>query len=272
MRAPLPDVGSVVHLEHVNLRVPDHRLATLYFVEGLGLTRDPYRMVGARNMWVNVGTQQFHLPIGEPTPLPGEVGVVVPDLATVERELERLGPELRGTGFTVRREDGTLATTTPWGHRVRVLARSEAESRLPQRLAYVEFWIAPGTANGIGAFYRELLGCPVASHPVAGDPAVRVTVGPCQTLRFRERPEGRTVASTNHVAIYLASYRQVYATLGQRGLLMEPDAGEQFRFARIVDPASNRVLFEFEHEVRSLHHPDFLRPLVNRVPVPYRVD
>ena len=67
-RSPSPELGSVVLFEHVNLRVADHRLATLFFVEGLGLTRDPYRMVGTRNMWLNAGNQQFHLPIGEPTP------------------------------------------------------------------------------------------------------------------------------------------------------------------------------------------------------------
>src|SRR4051812_38136981 len=57
------DVGNIVHLEHVNLRIPEQRLATLFYVSGLGLfyvsglglTRDPYLMTGIGNMWVNVG-------------------------------------------------------------------------------------------------------------------------------------------------------------------------------------------------------------------------
>ena len=144
--------------------------------------------------------------------------------------------------------------------------------RLPQRLPYVEFWVAPGTSDGIGRFYREVLQCPVESRPIDGDPAAWVTIGSHQTFRFRERPGGGTVPNTNHVAVYLTRYRTVYAELQARGWLMEEDANEQFRFRRISDPRTGEELFAFEHEMRSLHHPDFLRPLANRVPVPYRVD
>ena len=58
------DVGNIVALEHVNVKIPDQQLATLFYVVGLGLTRDPYLMIGLENMWVNVGQQQFHLPTG----------------------------------------------------------------------------------------------------------------------------------------------------------------------------------------------------------------
>ena len=37
------DLGNSIHFEHVNVFVPDQRLATLFYVSGLGLTRDPYR-------------------------------------------------------------------------------------------------------------------------------------------------------------------------------------------------------------------------------------
>ena len=56
------DLGNSIHFEHVNVTVPDQRLATLFYVAGLGLTRDPYLMVSDTNMWVNVGKSQFHLP------------------------------------------------------------------------------------------------------------------------------------------------------------------------------------------------------------------
>ena len=56
------DVSNIVHLEHVNLTQPDQRLATLFYVAGLGGTRDPYLMVGLENMWVNLGRSQMHLP------------------------------------------------------------------------------------------------------------------------------------------------------------------------------------------------------------------
>ncbi|MBT3333492.1 MAG: hypothetical protein HN394_18465, partial [Rhodospirillaceae bacterium] len=49
------DLANVVGLEHLNVRVPDQRLATLFYITGLGLTRDPYLVTGVANMWVNVG-------------------------------------------------------------------------------------------------------------------------------------------------------------------------------------------------------------------------
>ena len=57
------DLANVVGLEHVNVTVPDHRLATLFYITGLGFTRDPYLVTGVVNMWVNIGRSQFHLPI-----------------------------------------------------------------------------------------------------------------------------------------------------------------------------------------------------------------
>ena len=60
------DVGNIVMLEHVNVRVPDQRTRHGLLREGLGFTRDPYLMVGVENMWINMGQTQFHLPTGEP--------------------------------------------------------------------------------------------------------------------------------------------------------------------------------------------------------------
>ena len=56
------DVGNIISLEHVNVQIADQALATLFYVVGLGGTRDPYLNVGLNNMWVNLGEQQFHLP------------------------------------------------------------------------------------------------------------------------------------------------------------------------------------------------------------------
>lgn len=256
------EIGSIVFFEHVNLRVPDHRAATLFFVEGLGLTRDPYRMVGVSNMWVNVGRQQFHLPIGPPTRMPGEVGVVVPDLLAVQRGLAGVARELGGTAFTMAESGGTLLVATPWGHRLRI--HGPEGFLFPLGIPYVEFWVPPGTAGAIGAFYEEVLQCPVVPGRVEEEPMMEAIVGPGQRFRFRERPDGATVVNTNHVAVYLTRYRAILAALDKRGLVCEPDAGEQFRFREIVDPGSGRALFDFEHEMRSLHHAGYRRPLVNR--------
>src|SRR6201982_1630586 len=71
------DLGNSVHFEHVNVQVPDQRLATLFYVAGIGLSRDPYLMVSDPNMWLNVGRSQFHLPSGKPQVLRGHVGLVI---------------------------------------------------------------------------------------------------------------------------------------------------------------------------------------------------
>ena len=54
------DLGNAIHLEHVNVTIPDQRIASLFYGAGLGLTRDPYLQVMDDNMWMNVGRSQFH--------------------------------------------------------------------------------------------------------------------------------------------------------------------------------------------------------------------
>jgi hypothetical protein len=41
---------------------------------------------------------------------------------------------------------------------------------------------------------------------------------------------------------------------------------DKYRFLDIVDPESGKKLFQIEHEVRSITHPMYLRPLLNRNP------
>src|SRR5256886_15020914 len=91
------DVGNILALEHVNGRIPDQGVATLFYVVGLGLTRDPYLMVGVDNMWANAGQQQFHLPTARPQELRGCVGLVVPDLDALKARLGSVSGQLAGT-------------------------------------------------------------------------------------------------------------------------------------------------------------------------------
>ena len=92
----LEDLGNVVELGHVNVTVPDQEKATLFYIAGLGFTRDPYMMTGPANMWVNVGRQQFHLPTGKPQVVRGHVGVVVSDYEALPRRLTRVREALGG--------------------------------------------------------------------------------------------------------------------------------------------------------------------------------
>src|SRR5436309_6667006 len=94
------DLGNSIHLEHVNVQVPDQRLAQLFYAVGLGLTRDPYLMVSDTNMWINVGRSQFHLPTGKPQVLRGHTGLVIQGRDALLNRLAAVSKKLEGTRFS----------------------------------------------------------------------------------------------------------------------------------------------------------------------------
>ena len=100
-----------------------------------------------------------------------------------------------------------------------------------------------------------------------GDGTVaRVTVGKDQHLQFRETDRALPEFDEHHVQIYITNFSGPHRRLGERGLVTHEDNQYQYRFRDIVDLADGRHLFTIEHEVRSVTHPMFLRPLVNRNP------
>lgn len=258
------ELGNVISLDHVNFRVPDQRLATLFYLEGLGLTRDPYRMTGSGNMWVNIGAQQFHLPTTDPTPFPGEVGLIVPNLDAVRDRLKRVAPKLKGSEFSWKDGKAAITATDPWGRRIRLHPAGRLPGMMNLALAYVELWVAPGSVQAIGDFYEQVLEAPVQRSGAHKSRRVSVAMGPYQSLRFVERADAPTIAHNNHVAVYLTRYQDVYARMSKLRILMEKHRFEQFRFNRIINLKTGKCLMKFEHEMRSLYHGDFGRPLVNR--------
>src|SRR3954471_3755476 len=93
----IEDVGNIVELGHVNVRVPDQSKAIAFYLMGLGLTRDPYLMAGLDNMWVNVGRGQFHLPTRGTDVVRGTTALVLPDLDALLRRLDGARQYLEGT-------------------------------------------------------------------------------------------------------------------------------------------------------------------------------
>jgi hypothetical protein len=257
------NVGNIVKLEHVNLTVPDQRLATAFYVSGLGLTRDPYLMTGVENMWVNAGEAQFHLPTRQPQLFRGRIGLVVPDLAALLARLRAVRETLAGTRFEWSERGDYVDATCPWGNRIRCHAPDPA--RFGPRIIgmpYLEFDVPEGCASGIAAFYREIFDVP---STLAGATAI-VIVGPRQALRFRETSGEPAPYDGHHMQIYLADFSAPYERLLGRGLVSRETDEHEYRFMRIVDLASGALLFEIEHEVRSMRHPLYGRPLVNRNP------
>jgi catechol-2,3-dioxygenase len=260
------DVGNVVILEHVNTRVPDQQLATLFYVAGLGLTRDPYLMTGVGNMWINIGRSQFHLPTGKAQVLRGHTGLVIPNRETLVRRLSAVKKPLEGTRFSFAEHNDYVETTCPWGNRIRCYTPSERFGGMMLGMPYVELDAPRGTLEGIVRFYREIL---ATKAEVAEDERgrhARASVGAGQHLVFRETDGARPDFDGHHVAVYLADFSGPYRKLLAKGLVTEESDQHQYRFEDIVNLESGKVLFTIEHEVRSMRHPLYARPLVNRNP------
>src|SRR3974390_1827225 len=139
------DIGNIVNLGHVNVRISDQHIATHYYVSGLGLTRDPFLNTGAGNMWINVGMSQFHLPTGTPEIVRGVTGLVVPDRRALLDRLTRVSKALAGTKFDFRESNDCVETVCPWGNRIHLHAPDPARfGRIALGVAYVRFDVRPG--------------------------------------------------------------------------------------------------------------------------------
>jgi hypothetical protein len=246
--------------------VPDQRFATLFYVAGIGLTRDPYLMVSDTNMWVNVGRSQFHLPSGSAQVLRGHIGIVISGREALLDRLASVAKKLDGTAFGFSEQNDYVEATCPWGNRLRCYEPDATRfGRITLGIPYVEFDVPVGAANGICAFYPEIMG--IQAELRNGDGALaRVKVGKDQYLQFRETDLSQADYDGHHVQIYITNFSGPYRRLLERGLISQEDNQYQYRFRDIVDPANGRHLFTVEHEVRSATHPMYLRPLVNRDP------
>src|SRR3954470_22386924 len=178
------DLGNSIHFEHVNVQVPDQRLASLFYVTGLGLTRDPYLMVSDSNMWINVGRSQFHLPTGQPQVLRGHTGIVISGRQALLDRLASVAKKLEGTAFAYREHNDYVEATCPWGNRLRCYESDAARfGRITLGIPYVEFEVPVGTVKGICAFYPDIMG--IKAELKDGDGAVaRAKVGKDQYLQF----------------------------------------------------------------------------------------
>lgn len=252
------DVGNIVEFGHVNTGVPDQRLATLFYVTGLGLTRDPYLVTGVDNMWINAGTTQFHLPTGAAQVLRGVTVLAVPDLDALAARLSRVAGALADTRFSVTPGDGYIEVSCPWGNRL----RCELSDGTRLGIKAVELATAPGTAAGIARFYREIFDTPAA----AGETFAIVPAGLHTALVYRETDAAPPDYDGAHVQIALADFSGPHGRLLLRGLITEESSQHQYRCQDIVDLDTGAVLCTIEHEVRSMRHPMFARPLVNRDP------
>src|SRR5687768_7084218 len=205
-------VGNIVHLEHFNVCIPDQRLATLFYVVGLGGTRDPYLFMGLENMWVNFGRTQCHLPSRAVPPrtevVRGTIGLVVPNVAELEKRLEFAGSEMKrvvpdlSNKFSFKRKGDVVEATCPWGNRVRCHAPSPEFGNTELGIVYVDFDVPQATADGIARFYKDVMRAPAKSEKNRAT----VSVGRNQKLYFTETSTPLPEYDNHHVQIYIADF------------------------------------------------------------------
>jgi hypothetical protein len=238
----------------------------LFYVSGLGLTRDPYLMTSDDNMWVNVGRSQFHLPSGEPQVLRGYTALVISGRKALLERLANVAGKLEGTSFAFREHNDYVEAICPWGNRIRCYEPdADRFGRITLGIPCVEFDVPIGSAKGICDFYPKIMGMPATLENGDGTVA-SVEVGNNQHLRFRETDRALGEYDGHHVQIYITNFSGPHRALAERNLIFSEDNPYQYRFRDIVDLANGKHLFTIEHEVRSATHPMFLRPLINRNP------
>ena len=258
------DVGNIISLEHVNVTIPDQPTGMIFYILGMGFTRDPYINVGLDNMWINIGEQQFHLPTRSPQVVPGHIGIVVPDLDDLERRLSSVRDRLAGTKFAFAVAGDHVDVTCPWGNLLRCYAPHPRFGDMIQGVPYVEFDAPRGSAAGIARFYKRVLLAPAGVEQDAEGAVARVGIGTHQSLVFRESDRPIPAYDGHHIAVYVANFSKPYQYMKSRDLIMEEIMNHQFRLTNMIDPDSGEHVFTLEHEVRNLHHGMFHRTLVNR--------
>lgn len=263
------DLGNIVSLEHVNVQIADQRLATLFYVMGLGLTRDPFQSFGVNNMWVNAGRCQFHLPTGKAQVFGGSITLVLPTRRALLKRLMAVSEALAGTKFGFAEMPDHVAVTCPWGNRFTCYEPARRFGAVKLGIPCVTIDVAPGAAKAIARFYTDIFEAPATLIEDGAARAAQVLTGMDQRMTFREHPDGnKSVAGYDghHVAVYLHNFSRPHKRLLERGLVTREVNEHEYRFVDIVDLETGAVLAKLEHEVRSMRHPGYARPLVNRNP------
>lgn len=295
------DIGGIACLEHININVPDAVLAQQFYVDVLGLTRDPTRAGRSTVAWINVGRQQFHLPLAdEAQVIDGRIGIVVPEnsLKPLEERLNaavKAVPKLADTSFKWTKANEPLPdefsrdfqcdhstfiqVTGPWGNTFRFHENASAN---PRRLgiAYVEFFCEKSSLATIKqtyGFFNAIVG---ERKEDSGRDSISVTVGARQRLIFTEKADGHALRpyDGHHIAIYVTYFDTTFEAMRKANLIFVnkrfSDAAttldaaheiSQFRTRDFIDSDTKDTVFQLEHEVRSLHHWAYMRRLINRM-------
>jgi hypothetical protein len=261
------NLGNITMLEHVNVEIPDQALASNFYLVGCGFTRDPYLFPGTNNMWVNIGKSQFHLPTGDALVVRGHVGIVTTSREQLLERLTGVKKQLADTKFSFSEHNDYVAATCPWGNELRFYEPDEQRfGKINLGIPYVEFTVPEGTSKRIARFYRKVLDAITDTETNGGGKAAHIKVGPHQELIFRETDRPLPEYDGHHLQVYVEDFGKPHKKLRKHNLITEESDRCQYRFEDIIDLETGEVLFQIEHEIRSMTHPLYARPLVNRNP------
>ena len=225
----------------------------------------PIRQIALNNMWVNVGTGQFHLPTGAPMMLRGHVGLVMPDRDGLLERLREIGRHLEGTRFSYTAQDDRVDVVCPGQSLQRLRAGATFRTALARySLCRIRSSGQAARKESRGSYSQVMMASRVAEDGKGG--SARISSGQAQQLLFRETRGELPSYDGHHIQIYLAHFSGPHKRLGDLGLVSQEGGRYLYRFSDIKDPRSGEVLFTIEHELRSMTHPAFMRPLVNRNP------
>jgi hypothetical protein len=125
-----------------------------------------------------------------------------------------------------------------------------------------------GAACAIANFYLSLIDAPADVDVNAnGDRYASVRIGADQCLRFIETDAPIPPYDGHHIQVYFSDFSGPHWRLQELGLVSRETDEHEWRFIDIIDPDSKKVVFQIEHEVRSVRHPLYERPKINRNPV-----
>jgi len=205
------------------------------------------------------------MPTGKPQVLRGLVGIVVPDRAALLQRLAAVKKPLAGTSFDVHEHDDYVEAISALGQS-HPLPRARCTLR-PHHARHTVCAVRR-CARHARRIVNSITGCSTrrAHRQGRGRPSCGGRVGPQQDLIFRESDRKPAAYDGHHIAIYVADFSGPHRRLLEKGLISEESDQHQYRFENITDTESGKVLFTVEHEVRSLRHPLYARPLVNRNP------
>jgi len=239
----------------------------------------------ANQSWANIGFQQFHLLYGDG--LDDEMGQ--PPQQQLRGEIVLAWPRTKMAGLYARLAAWGAAFTGigsfegPFGNRFRVVAAEDRLPPLPDATAddlppggdsegagirALRFDAPRGKAPAICRFYDSVFGATTE----VGDGRYVVRVGAAQALEFVET-DAVAAYDGHHIALYVdgAAFVRGYGILKKRGLVFENRRFLQFTYGSLQDAlrhdefrvkdiadSNGEVVYELEHEIRTLRHPGFV--------------